>query len=224
MRRTLSVVISILLLATVAKAQSSSDQIQLRATVQSVVPLADFSGQVIPVDVDPRFALTLRIESVVPTVRNFPVGGVVTLAVRSPALLFAGEPTRGETYNFLVHRTVQNGDVRFLGLIVDSGPSQLEGKWQARISPASGKHSVTVNIVVKEGKIGGTVVLVDGFNGSETEWAIVNPELTGRTLKFETSPEKDEFTWKLTLKEGGREGLLHGSFGHMIIEERVYKQ
>jgi hypothetical protein len=101
---------------------------------------------------------------------------------------------------------------------------QFVGRWQARISPASGKHSITVNIVVKDGKIGGTLVLVDGFDGSETEWAIVNPELTGRTLKFETGPKKDEFSWELTLKEGGRKGMLHGSFGHMIIDEAVVKE
>jgi len=101
---------------------------------------------------------------------------------------------------------------------------QFVGTWQARVSPASGKHCITVNVVVKDGKIGGTVVLVNAPDGSETEWAIINPELTGRTLKFETSPKKDEFTWELTLKEGGREGLLHGSFGHMIIDERVVKK
>ena len=101
---------------------------------------------------------------------------------------------------------------------------QFVGTWQGRISPASGKHSITVNIVVKDGKIGGTVVLVDGFDGRETEWAILRPELSGRTLKFETSPKKGEFTWELTLKEGDREGLLHGSFGHMLIEERVVRK
>ena len=100
---------------------------------------------------------------------------------------------------------------------------QFVGTWQARISPATGKHSITVNIVVKEGKIGGTVVLVDGFNGNETESPIINPELGARTLKFETSPKDDEI-WKLTVKKGGREGLLHGSMGHMLIDERVVKK
>jgi hypothetical protein len=222
MRRTLTVVISLLLLATLAQTQNSNDEIQLRATVQSIVPLTGFAGQVTPVDVDPRFALTVHVESVIPPVPNFPVGGVVTLAIHSPTLLFAGESTRGKTYNFSVHRTFENGNVGFLGLTVDSDPSQFEGKWQARIGPATGKHSITVNIVVKEGRIGGTVVLVDPVDGSEIESTIVNPELSGRTLKFETNLK--EFSWKLTVKKGSREGFLHGSTGHMLIDERVYKQ
>jgi hypothetical protein len=180
MRRTLTVVISLALLATLTQAQNSDDKIQLRAVVQSVVPLTGFAGWVTSVDVDPRFALTLHVESVIPAIPDFPVGGVVTLAIHSPTLLFAGKSTRGKAYNFSVHRVLENGNVRFLSLTVDSDPSQFEGKWQARISPATGKHSITLNIVVKEGKIGGTVVLVNAPDGSETEWAIVNPELSGR--------------------------------------------
>lgn len=100
---------------------------------------------------------------------------------------------------------------------------EFAGKWQTKISPTTGKHSITVNIVVKEGKIGGTVVVVNPPDGTEIEWPIVNPELSGRTLKFETSPKKGEFTWKLTLKAGGREGVLRGITGHMLIDERVVK-
>jgi hypothetical protein len=101
---------------------------------------------------------------------------------------------------------------------------QFVGKWQARISPATGKHSITVNIVAKEGKIGGAVVLVSPPDGSEVEWPIVNSGISGRTLTFETGPETEKFIWKLNLKNGGREGLLHGSGRHMLIEERVVKK
>lgn len=101
---------------------------------------------------------------------------------------------------------------------------QFAGKWQTRISPTTGKHSITVNIVVKEGQIGGTVVLVNPPDGSEIESPIVNPELNGRTLKFETNLKNDKFSWKLTLDEVNREGLLHGSMGHMLIDERVVKK
>lgn len=98
------------------------------------------------------------------------------------------------------------------------------GKWQTKISPTTGKHSITVNIVVKEGKIGGTVVLVNPPDGSEIEWPIGKSGISGRTLKFETSLKNDKFTWKLTLRKGGRDGLLHGSTGHMLIDEPVVKQ
>jgi hypothetical protein len=101
---------------------------------------------------------------------------------------------------------------------------QFVGTWQARISPASGKHSITVNIVVNEGKVGGTLVLVDGIDGSETEAPIINPELSGKTLKFETNLKDAIFNWELTLKGRSQEGRLHGSYGHMLIDERVVKK
>jgi hypothetical protein len=97
-------------------AQSTNDEIHLRATVQAVVPLTNFSGRITPVDVDPRFALTVRIESVVPAVANFTEGAVVTLAIHSPSLLFAGESTTGKTYDFSLRRKIENGKVSFFGL------------------------------------------------------------------------------------------------------------
>ena len=99
-------------------AQSTNDEIHLRATVQAVVPLTSFSGKVTPVDVDPRFALVVRIESAVPAVANFTEGAVVTLAIHSPSLLFAGEPKKGKTYDFLLGRKIENGKVSFFGLRV----------------------------------------------------------------------------------------------------------
>ncbi len=101
---------------------------------------------------------------------------------------------------------------------------QFVGKWQTRISPVTGKHSITVNIAAKEGKIGGAVVLVSPPDGSEIEWPIVNAVINGKALTFETGPETDKFTWKLTLRNGGRKGLLRGSGRHMLIEEPVVKK
>lgn len=101
-----------------SQAQSTTDETQLRATVQAVVLLSRFSGQAIPVDFDPRFALTLHIESAVPSVANFTEGAVVTLAIHSPSLLFAEEPTKGKAYDFVLHRKVQKGKAKFFGLSV----------------------------------------------------------------------------------------------------------
>jgi hypothetical protein len=84
--------------------------------VQAVVPLPSFSGQVTPVDADPRFALTVHIESAVPAVANFSVGAVVTLAIHSPSRLFAGDPTIGKIYDFSLGRRVEDGSTRFVGL------------------------------------------------------------------------------------------------------------
>lgn len=99
-------------------AQSTNDKVRLRATVQAVVPLTSFSGAVTPVDFDSRFALTLRIESAAPAITNFSAGDVVALAIHSPALLFAGEPTKGKIYDFVLHRKIENGKVKFWGLKV----------------------------------------------------------------------------------------------------------
>jgi|SRR5450631_40605 len=98
------------------QAQNTNDEIHLRASVQAVVPLTDFSGQVTPVDVDPRFALTVHIESAVPAVANFSAGAVVALAIHSPSLLFVGESPNGKTYDFALHRTMEGGKARFVGL------------------------------------------------------------------------------------------------------------
>jgi hypothetical protein len=94
----------------------------LRATVQSVVPLSGFSGNLTPVDADPRFASTLRVEYVDPAVANFTAGTVVTFAVHSPALLFGGKANRGKTYNVLVQRKFESGKTMYFRLVILTVP------------------------------------------------------------------------------------------------------
>jgi len=77
--------------------QNTKNEIHLRATVQDVVPLADFSGKVTLVDFDPRFAPTVRIESVEPAVSGFAAGVVIAFAIHSPALLFGEDVTKSKT-------------------------------------------------------------------------------------------------------------------------------
>jgi hypothetical protein len=62
--------------------------------------------------------LTLSIESTVPAVPDFAAGAVVTLGIHSPSLLFGGESAKGKTYDFLLHRRVEDGKLRFLGIEV----------------------------------------------------------------------------------------------------------
>ena len=102
------------------QARSTIDEIHMRATVQDVVLLTHFSGKVIPVDFDPRFALTVRIESVGPAATNFTVGAVVAFAIHSPSLLFGEEAKKGKTYDFSVQREIRHGKTRYFGLKVDS--------------------------------------------------------------------------------------------------------
>jgi hypothetical protein len=94
----------------------NDSEFRLRATVQAVALLADFSGTAIPVDIDPRFALTVKIKSAIPEASDFRPGVVVTFAIHSPSLLFGGEPTVGKAYDFMLDRSVEDGKVRFSGL------------------------------------------------------------------------------------------------------------
>ena len=118
MFRILFVLAIALALWNTGQAQDSHDEIYVRASMEAIVQLADFSGSVIPVDPDPRFAMTLHIESATPTVADFSKGAAVTLAIRSPSLLFAGEPTKGMTYDFSLGRKIENGKTVFVGLTV----------------------------------------------------------------------------------------------------------
>jgi len=110
-----------LLVCNSGQAQSTKDQIHLRATVRDVVPLSDFSGKITPVDFDPRFALTVRIESVDPAVGILAAGAVVVFAIHSPALLFRVDATIGKTYDFSVQRKIDQGKTTYICLKVETG-------------------------------------------------------------------------------------------------------
>jgi hypothetical protein len=122
------------------QARSTIDKIHIRATLQEVVLLTDFSGKVIAVDFDPRFALTVRIESVGPAANNFTVGAVVAFAIHSPSLLFGEEAKKGKMYNFSVQREIKHGKTRYFGLKVE--------KVQTDPVVSSGTPSGQVNSVI----------------------------------------------------------------------------
>jgi hypothetical protein len=75
----------------------TKDEIQLRARVKAIVPLQDFSGKVFPVDIDPHFALTVSVLSVAPAIADFNPPAVVTFAIHSPTIAFAGDAKIGKT-------------------------------------------------------------------------------------------------------------------------------
>jgi hypothetical protein len=96
--------------------QQAGNPVVLVAGVEAVTPLTAFSGKVTPVDSDPRFAVTLRIQSTVPVAKELPLAGTVTFGVHSPSLLFAGDPTVGRSYIFTARQIIKNGRSTFTGL------------------------------------------------------------------------------------------------------------
>ena len=115
--------------------------------------------------------------------------------------------------------------------VVALAQSQFAGKWQTKTSHVTGKPTITENIVESNNKLSGTVVLVNP-DRSEMEMPIVSSELKGEMLEFETSLRGTPFDWRLTLKKGSREALLHGSDrrpskggqgGEMVIDEQLLK-
>jgi hypothetical protein len=97
-------------------AQQASNTVVLVASVKAVTPLATFSGTVMPVHSDPRYALTLRIQSTIPAVKELPSAGTITFGVHSTSLLFTGDPTVGRSYIFSLHQAIKNGRPTLTGL------------------------------------------------------------------------------------------------------------
>ena len=107
-----------------AAQQTEKEDVHIKAVVEAIVPLTDFSGAITPVDVDPKFALTLRIQTVTPAVEELVSGAEVTFAIHSPSLLFGAEPTKGASYDFFVHREAENGQIRFYWMATHAGCAQ----------------------------------------------------------------------------------------------------
>ena len=84
---------------------TTNDVVRLRVTVVDVVQLRGFSGLLAPTgDADPRFALTVRIDSCVPAVTNLKSGTVVTFAVHSPSLFLRGSAEKGKSHEITMPR------------------------------------------------------------------------------------------------------------------------
>jgi hypothetical protein len=84
---------------------TTNDVVRLRVTVVESVPLRSFRGSLTPTgDVDPRFALTVRIDSCVPAITTLKSGTVVTFAVHSPSLFLRGSAEKGKTHEITMPR------------------------------------------------------------------------------------------------------------------------
>jgi hypothetical protein len=99
-----------LLVSWTAKGESTNnvatnDVVKLRVTVMDVVPLRGFTGPLTPTtDFDPRFALTVRIDSCRPAVTNLKSGTVVTLAAHSPSRFLGGSAEKGKVREITIPR------------------------------------------------------------------------------------------------------------------------
>ena len=115
MKRLLTFVAVALLVFRAAQAQSTdsveaNDVVRLNITVMNVVPLRSFSGTLTPTGHgDPRFALTVRIDSCLPVVTNLNSGTVVTFGVHSPSLFLGGSAEKGSTNVITMPRTKAEG-------------------------------------------------------------------------------------------------------------------
>ena len=62
-------------------------------------------------------------------------------------------------------------------------------------------------------------------DGKELTSAILNPELSGRMLRFDSVFENGaKFSWHLSLDKSGDQAKVQGNSGPMVIEELLYKQ
>lgn len=86
------------------RSRSHKVSIVFIGTVKSIEPLGKRDLRVIPVDVDPRFAITVHVESVTPKETPLKVDTDQVFAVHSPARLFSAveEEIIGRKYRFKV--------------------------------------------------------------------------------------------------------------------------
>ena len=71
------------------------------------------------------------------------------------------------------------------GVLASRDPAaQFVGTWQSRLSSVTRKHTITLRIAVADGKLAGTVILVNP-DTSEVEMQILNPRATRNRLEFQ---------------------------------------
>jgi hypothetical protein len=103
----------------------------MRATVTNVTTLQEFRGTAVRAHFDPRFAITLRIESVTPALTNFRPGSLVTFAIHSPPRLFGGETPNGQTLDFTLSREARGSTKGAFTLELQRGVGQTVQRTEA---------------------------------------------------------------------------------------------
>jgi hypothetical protein len=118
MLRSITIFLLSLAASFAADEKPQREEFKLRATVHDVVALSSYSGTVTPVDADPRFAVTVGIDSITPWLTNFAKGAGVTFAVHSQSRLFGAADAKGKTYDFTLRRETADGKTRWSSLEV----------------------------------------------------------------------------------------------------------
>jgi hypothetical protein len=102
-----------------AYGEPATSELRFRANVIDLVVRQQFSGTFRPVHFDPRFVLTLKIESIDPAVPELPVVSLASFGIHSPKHVFVLEKDLpGRHFHFSLTRIEENGNVRFIGLEV----------------------------------------------------------------------------------------------------------
>jgi len=95
---------------TTGSAQTTNEIYKVRAAVVEVSQLQQFRGTpertLTP---DPRFALTLRIESIVPALAGYTNGSLMSFAIHSPARIGLDETSKPHSFDFVLSREVHDG-------------------------------------------------------------------------------------------------------------------
>lgn len=97
------------------------------------------------------------------------------------------------------------------------------GTWQVQKSSLTGRSNLTVNIIATGDVLNGTVVFVNPDTTS-FQVPISNTKIEGNVLSFETVDHDTIMRWSLEVAANSRRGVLKGSAGHMLIEEKVKKK
>jgi hypothetical protein len=119
--------------------QDTVERFKLRAKVQDVTLLRQFAGTVVETHFDPRYALTLRVESMTPPLATYTNGAIVTFAIHSPSRLFAGEVPKGKTVDFMLSRQEKAGSAAAWMLEVERTAQPFQSETN-RASGATGSN------------------------------------------------------------------------------------
>lgn len=114
-----------------ADEQKVVEHFRIRAVVQDVIMLGQFTGSVIQTHFDPHYVVILRIESVTSPLSSVTNGANVSFAIHRPTRLFAGETPKGKTLDFVLSRETQAGRSLFFELVVERKSGQTAARCTA---------------------------------------------------------------------------------------------
>lgn len=103
------------------------------------------------------------------------------------------------------------------------GQDAFIGTWETHKVSRSARAAITVVVRQKTNTHTGNVYLANR-DGSSRELTFDRSSQDGDTLKFTTPMDQELFYWSLTLRKGGKSGVLKGSYHEMLIEEKVTRQ